>query len=218
MTNKTIRQAFVERLMSVGVILINARYGEADPVTGKTPPSINADTETLALLTDEQFAELDAAISDIEFQAKVGLMGEFTEVASPGKGDAIPSADQFVEWLNKSVEHPLRVTPDAVALYVEAIRDQGRAQQRRAGLNDDGEVPELILPNVNAVNVTLDEGRNMFVEVDGRNRLTLGEIDRLVIKAGGNRYVVLRDGDPVEALPDTPGSAIDDGGVAPLDI
>lgn len=191
MTTKSIRQLFVERLAKVGLVLIN--HGtDADPeVDGIDAP-----------ITNEQFAELDAALADIE---KTARTDELSKIADLPEYDP----DQFEnvdDYLNQLPADVYRVAPGTLIRTHKASVSEGRAEQRRAGLNDDGELPELILPNVNAVNVMIDANRNMFVEVDGVNRLTAGDIDRLVIvdkhdDGDVRRYVVLRDGEPLETIP-----------------
>jgi len=81
------------------------------------------------------------------------------------------------------------------ANMIEAGRSAGYAEAENAVIS---------IADVNAVEIDIDDGRNVSLKIDGVGRMLLGNADRVIIRDPfGNRYVVLRDGEPIEAVPNT---------------
>lgn len=234
MAEKSVRQAFVERLAAVGIQIVN---------------TASASVELFEALTDEQFAEFDQALTDLVDAGKHAALAEIPELPKFGDGwPGLPESDyryvkitpaawaeyadgyyargrdttlaeipnlpkpdidakSWDEWFNKIVDGPMKMDRAVIKEVATKAHDAGMAAQRKAGLNDTGDLPSLDLPDVNAVDITITKGLypDLVINVDGRERFKASKVDRLVINdlPIGARYVVLRDGQPLETIPNS---------------
>ena len=100
-----------------------------------------------------------------------------------------------------SGKEALKVLVDALDTAFKA----GQSDYQKAGLNALDAIPVMSLVDVNAVEIDIDAGRTVSIKVDGVGRAVFGHADRVIIRDPfGNRYVVLRDGEAVEAVPNSP--------------
>lgn len=192
---KTTRELFIERLAGIGIKLIN------------TSPDDMGDP--MEILTDEQTAELEAAINDIETFARSfgeqSVRDSFAEVASGADLSDVINAMKS--------GHPIRISAEAVDELVE----NAKAEQRRAGLNDTGEVPVIDLAEANAVEFVVADNK-IWLNVDGRCRARVGKASIIIAEANGNRAVIFDD--RVAAVPsviDETDETLVDYGRGPVD-
>ena len=106
---------FVKQLGKVGIVLINTRDENGKPLN-----LVNADVETLSVLTEDQIDALQAAIDDVERRGVESVTMPDQAPNLPGESSTL----SWVEWLDGLGDEPMQASKSLFeGLANEAFRD-----------------------------------------------------------------------------------------------
>lgn len=152
---------------------------------------------------DTLTVSLDAEDKKMLAKAMLIDVNSVPAIRAPDDGYRFLSADP-VDMARAFVgDGIVRLDRTSLAAWFAIAVEAGADRKRKAGLNENSEVPVLSLADVNVIEfaVTTEEPGSATLTVDGVGRAILGKPNTVTVTVDGQRYVLLRENERLETPP-----------------